>query len=64
MLILIYAKDHDKRIDRFCLRVLQGREAVRRKFYPHKRGGVFYACLVNQGTGLPMSARSTGSAGR
>jgi integrase len=30
----------------------------------HKRGGVFYACLVNQETGLPMSARSTGERGR
>jgi integrase len=26
----------------------------------HKRGGVFYACMANQETGLPMSARSTG----
>ncbi|MDR2500858.1 MAG: hypothetical protein LBD37_07265 [Treponema sp.] len=25
-----------------------------------KRRGVFYACLVNQETGIPMSARSTG----
>ena len=33
---------------------------MRRKFYMHKRGGVFYACLVNQETGLSMSARSTG----
>jgi hypothetical protein len=33
---------------------------MRRKFYMHKRGGVFYACLVNQESGLPMSARSTG----
>ena len=33
---------------------------MRRKFYLHKRAGVFYACLVNQDTGLPMSARSTG----
>jgi integrase len=27
-------------------------------------GGVFYACLVNQETGLPMSARSTGECDR
>ena len=33
---------------------------MRRKFYMHKREGVFYACLVNQETGLSMSARSTG----
>jgi integrase len=33
---------------------------MRRKFYMHRRGGVFYACLVNQETGFPMSARSTG----
>jgi integrase len=33
---------------------------MRRKFYMHKRGGVFYACLVNRETGLSMSARSTG----
>ena len=39
-------------------------EAVRRKFYMHKRGGVFYACLVNQETGLSMSARSTGERDR
>jgi hypothetical protein len=32
---------------------------MRRKFYMHRRGGVFYACLVNRETGLPMSARST-----
>jgi hypothetical protein len=32
---------------------------MRRKFYMYKRGGVFYACLVNQETGLPMGARST-----
>jgi integrase len=25
----------------------------------HKRGGIFYACLINQETGLPMNARST-----
>jgi hypothetical protein len=37
---------------------------MRRKFYLHKRGGVFYACLVNQETGLPMSARSTGERDR
>jgi len=37
---------------------------MRRKFYMHKRGGVFYACLVNQETGLPMSARSTGESDR
>jgi integrase len=37
---------------------------MRRKFYMHKRGGVFYACLVNQETGLPMSARSTGERDR
>jgi hypothetical protein len=37
---------------------------MRRKFYMHKRGGVFYACLVNQETGLPMSARNTGERGR
>jgi hypothetical protein len=36
---------------------------MRRKFYLHKRGGVFYACLVNQETGLSMSARSTGERG-
>jgi hypothetical protein len=35
-----------------------------RKFYLHKRGGVFYACLVNQETGLVMSARSTGERDR
>jgi hypothetical protein len=34
-------------------------EAMRRKFYLHTRKGIFYACLVNQATGLPMSARST-----
>ena len=37
---------------------------MRRKFYMHRRGGVFYACLVNQETGLPMSARSTGERDR
>jgi hypothetical protein len=37
---------------------------MRRKFYMHKRGGVFYACLVNKETGLPMSARSTGERDR
>ena len=37
---------------------------MRRKFYMHKRGGVFYACLVNQETGLAMSARSTGERDR
>ena len=37
---------------------------MRRKFYMHKRGGVFYACLVNQVTGLTMSARSTGERDR
>ncbi|MDR0374330.1 MAG: integrase [Treponema sp.] len=37
---------------------------MRRKFYLHKRGGVFYACLVNQKTGLSMSARSTGERDR
>ena len=37
---------------------------MRRKFYLHKRGGVFYACLVNQETGLAMSARSTGERDR
>jgi integrase len=37
---------------------------MRRKFYLHKRGGVFYACLVNQETGLPMNARSTGERDR
>jgi len=30
----------------------------------HKRGGVYYACLVNQETGLPISARSTGERNR
>jgi integrase len=39
-------------------------EAMRRKFYLHKRAGVFYACLVNQETGLAMSARSTGERDR
>ena len=37
---------------------------MRRKFYMHRRGGVFYACLVNQETGLSMSARSTGERDR
>jgi hypothetical protein len=37
---------------------------MRRKFYLHRRGGVFYACLVNQETGLAMSARSTGERDR
>jgi hypothetical protein len=37
---------------------------MRRKFYMHRRGGVFYACLVNQKTGLSMSARSTGERDR
>jgi hypothetical protein len=37
---------------------------MRRKFYMHKRAGVFYACLVNQENGLPMSARSTGERDR
>jgi hypothetical protein len=37
---------------------------MRRKFYMHKRKGVFYACLVNQEMGLPMSARSTGAKDR
>jgi hypothetical protein len=37
---------------------------MRRKFYLHKRGGVFYVCLVNQETGLAMSARSTGERDR
>ena len=41
-----------------------GEKAMRRKFYMHKRGGVFYACLVNQETGLSMSARSTGESDR
>jgi hypothetical protein len=61
---LIHAKNYDKRIERLCLRVLRGREVMRRKFYLHKRRGVFYACLVNQETGLPMSARSTGERDR
>jgi hypothetical protein len=63
MLYLIYAKDYDKLPERFCLWVLRG-GAMRRKFYMHKRGGVFYACLVNQETRLPMSARSTGERDR
>jgi hypothetical protein len=37
---------------------------MRRKFYLHRRGGVFYVCLVNQETGLAMSARSTGERDR
>jgi hypothetical protein len=37
---------------------------MRRKLYMHNRGGVFCACLVNQETGLPMSARSTGERDR
>jgi hypothetical protein len=37
---------------------------MRRKFYMHKRKGVFYACLVNQETGIPTSARSTGEKNR
>jgi hypothetical protein len=37
---------------------------MRRKFYLHTRKGIFYACLVNQTTGLPMSARSTGERDR
>jgi hypothetical protein len=43
---------------------LQGRKAMRRKFYMHKRGGVFYACLVNQETGFSINARSTGERDR
>jgi hypothetical protein len=35
-------------------------EFMGKPFYLHKRGGVFYACLVNQETGERMSARSTG----
>jgi hypothetical protein len=30
----------------------------------HKRGGVFYVCMINQETGLSMSARSTGERDR
>jgi hypothetical protein len=37
---------------------------MRRKFYMYKRGDVFYVCLVNQETGLPMNARSTGERDR
>jgi hypothetical protein len=37
---------------------------MRRKFYLHRRGGVFYVCLADQKTGLSMSARSTGERGR
>jgi hypothetical protein len=59
----IYVKDYDKRIDKFCLWVLRGR-AMRRKFYMHKRGGVFYACLANQEMGLSMNARNTGERDR
>jgi hypothetical protein len=33
-------------------------------FYIHTRKGVYYACLVNQETGLPMTARSTGEKDR
>jgi integrase len=39
-------------------------KVMRRKFYMHKRGGVYYACLVDQETGLSMSARSTGERDR
>jgi hypothetical protein len=37
---------------------------MRRKFYLHRRGGVFYACPVNQETGLSMGDRSTGKRDR
>jgi hypothetical protein len=30
-----------------------------RRFYLHKRGGVFYACLVNQETGERTIYRGT-----
>jgi hypothetical protein len=35
-------------------------EFTGKPFYLHKRGGIFYACLVNQETGERLSARSTG----
>ena len=37
---------------------------MRRNFYLYKREGVFYARLVNQETGLAMTARSTGERDR
>jgi hypothetical protein len=35
-----------------------------RRYYLHKRNGVFYAALINQETGLPLTAKSTGSRNR
>jgi integrase len=64
MLLYHYAKTYDKRSDKPYLLVLRGERAMRRKFYMHKRKGVYYACLVNQETGLPMTARSTGEKDR
>jgi len=32
-----------------------------RRFYLYKRGGIYYAKLINPETGTPMNARSTGA---
>ena len=35
-----------------------------RRYYLHARNGVFYAALINQETGLPLTAKSTGTRDR
>ena len=35
-----------------------------RRYYLHARNGVFYAVLINQETGLPLTAKSTGTRDR
>jgi len=35
-----------------------------RRYYLHTRNGVFYAALINQETGLPLTAKSTGTRDR
>jgi hypothetical protein len=35
-----------------------------RRYYLHMRNGVFYAALINQENGLPLTAKSTGTRDR
>jgi len=35
-----------------------------RRYYLHTRNGVYYAALINQETGLPFTAKSTGTRNR
>ena len=43
---------------------LSYREVAMRRYYLHTRNGVFYAALINQETGLSLTAKSTGSKNR